>query len=462
VKDPGEILIVRPAPFLQMCLGNDPPVILRFQILVIAGLYENSVEGIPCFKTDANRILIKVTGLYELLDLVVCHTVLLIFLQSTTFGLKRGQFDALFHPHPHIYKTVHMHDFLLYGAYGYTARLIARMASAYDINLLLAGRNEDEIRRMEAQTGFPGIVLDLNDHQKLDEALKTCGGVIHAAGPFKDTLKPMVEACIRTGRHYLDINGDIRCFEEIRGYNEAAKTSGVMLLPGAGFDVVPTDCLARAVADRLPDAVSLKIAFASLGSSLSHGTATTMAGKLGEGGMIRKEGKIIRRPFGEHAMEVDFGSERLFTMSIPWGDVSTAWHTTGISNIETFTHVKPSVYRIMKWQGLFNPFLRTSWFRNLLRKRIDRQPAGPNDGMRASARSLAWAEVLNQRGDRVCAWLSGPEVYDMTSHAALIIASRVKAGDIKPGYQTPAGMYGADLVLDIPGVVMHGPEVCPG
>lgn len=351
-----------------------------------------------------------------------------------------------------------MHDFLLYGAYGYTGRLIARMAGAYQVSLLLAGRNEGEVRRISAQTGFPGIVIDLNDRERLDEALNSCRGVIHAAGPFKDTLKPMVEACIRTGRHYLDINGDIRCFEEIRAYHEDAVRAGVMLLPGAGFDVVPTDCLARAVAERLPDAVSLRIAFASLGSSLSHGTAATMAGKLGDGGMIRKDGKIIRRPFGENALEVAFGSERLFTMSIPWGDVSTAWHTTGIPDIETFTHVKPSVYKIMKWQWLFNPLLRSTWFRRLLRKRIDRRPAGPDDGMRASARSLAWAEVRNQRGDRVSAWLSGPEVYDMTTHAALIIAARVKAGHYMAGYQTPAGMYGADLVMDIPGVVFHGPD----
>ena len=351
-----------------------------------------------------------------------------------------------------------MHDFLLYGAYGYTGRLIARMAQAYEINLLLAGRNEEEVKRISAQTGFQGISLDLNDHESLDAALNNCKGVIHAAGPFKETLKPMVEACIRTGRHYLDINGDIRCFEEIKGYSDPAREAGVMLMPGAGFDVVPTDCLARHVSEQLPDAVHLQIAFASIGSTLSHGTAATMVSKLGDGGMIRKDGKIIRRPFGEHALEVDFGNERLFTMSIPWGDVSTAWHTTGIPNIETFTHVKPAVHRIMKWQWLFNPLLRTNWIRGLLRNGIDRRPAGPDDGMRASARSLAWAEVTNQNGERVSAWLSGPEVYDITAHAALIIAEKVKQGAVNPGFQTPAGMYGAGLVKEIPGVVVHEAE----
>lgn len=350
-----------------------------------------------------------------------------------------------------------MYDFLLYGANGYTGRLISRLANTYNIRLLLAGRNKVELGKLAEETGFPVMVFNLNDQQQLNEALKSCSGVIHAAGPFKDTLKPMVEACIRTGRHYLDINGDINCFEQIRGYDDQAKQAGVMLLPGAGFDVVPTDCLAKAVSEHLPDATSLKIAFASLGSSMSHGTAATMAGKLGDGGMIRKDGKIIRRPFGEHAMEVDFGGERLFTMSIPWGDVSTAWHTTGIPNIETFTNVKPLLYRFMKGQSLFNPLLRTSWFRNILRKRIDRQPAGPDDAVRASARSLAWAQVENLKGDRVSAWLSGPEVYDLTAHAVLIIAGKVKDGQAAPGYQTPAGMYGAGLAKEIPGVIVHDP-----
>jgi short subunit dehydrogenase-like uncharacterized protein len=352
-----------------------------------------------------------------------------------------------------------MYDFLLYGAYGYTGRLIVRLARDYGISLLLAGRNETELIMLANQSGFPAKAFDLNDPDRLDEVLKSCAGVIHAAGPFKDTLKPMTEACIRNGKHYLDINGDISCFERIRSYDDQARQAGVMLLPGAGFDVVPTDCLARMVSERLPDAHSLRIAFASLGSTLSHGTAATMTGKLGEGGMIRKDGKIIRRPFGEHALEVDFGGERLFTMSIPWGDVSTAWHTTGIPNIETFTHVKPFLYQFMKGQNLFNPLLRTAWFRNILRTRIDRKPAGPDDAMRNAARSLAWAEVTNAKGNRVSAWLSGPEVYDLTAHAVLSISAKVKNGQLNPGYQTPAGMYGAGLVKEIPGVIVHDPVV---
>jgi short subunit dehydrogenase-like uncharacterized protein len=267
----------------------------------------------------------------------------------------------------------------------------------------------------------------------------------------------MIRACLESGRHYVDINGDIACFERIRAYDDEAKERGVMLLPGAGFDVIPTDCLARLLHERMPEAFSLRIAFASVGSRLSHGTATTMTTKLGEGGMVRKNGTLVRRPFGEKGMYVDFGGERLFTMSIPWGDVSTAHHTTGIPDIETYTAVKPSVYRAMKWQWLFNPLLRTEAFRNLLRRRIDGNPAGPDDAMRSKAYSLVWAEVADANGNRLSATLKGPEVYDITAHGALAVASRILAGEFRHGYQTPAGCYGSDLVLQIPGVTMGEP-----
>ena len=343
-------------------------------------------------------------------------------------------------------------DFLLYGANGYTGRLIARLAAEKGLKPLLAGRNADALRETADSTGFDWVAFDLSDTRRLHDALQKCRLVLHAAGPFRHTLDPMIEACLQTGRHYIDINGDIACFERIRGYDSKAHERGVMLLPGAGFDVIPTDCLAKSLQGKMPEAVSLRIAFGSMGSRLSHGTAMTMLSKLGEGGMVRKGGRIEKRPFGEKGMEVDFGGERHFVMSIPWGDVATAYHTTGIPDIETYTVVKPGVYRAMKGQWLFNPILRTEAVRNLLRKRVDSNPAGPDDAMRASAYSVVWAELSDREGNRISASLRGPEVYDITAHGALAIVGRILEGEARPGYQTPAGCYGADLVMEIPGM----------
>jgi short subunit dehydrogenase-like uncharacterized protein len=231
-----------------------------------------------------------------------------------------------------------------------------------------------------------------------------------------------------------------------------------MLLPGAGFDVVPTDCLALQLKKLLPDAVSLQLAFATLGGGLSHGTATTMVTKLGQGGAIRKDGKIIPKPLGQNGMHVDFstgsggGIKKLFVMSIPWGDISTAYSTTGIPNIESYTGISMKVYYLLKLQFLFNWLLRTNFVRNYLKKKINRRPAGPSDEQRNKATSLVWGRATNAEGKTATARLSGPEGYTLTTLATLIIVQKVLTGNFSVGYQTPASAYGENLVMEIPGV----------
>lgn len=344
------------------------------------------------------------------------------------------------------------HSFLLYGANGYTGELIARYAAQYGLRPLLAGRRKEALAPLADKTGLPYEVIDLSDKAALDNALSRCKLVLHAAGPFHLTARQMIDACLRTGAHYLDINGDITVFEMLKTFDAQAKAKGIMVMPGTGFDVVPTDCLALFLKKRLPAATHLKLAFATIGGGLSHGTATTMASRLGEGGAARKNGKIVSVPLGEKGMWVDFGEKRLFVMSIPWGDVSTAHFTTGIPNIETYTGMKPSVYRILKLQPLFNWLLRTNFVRSIVKKKIDAAPAGPADEARVKAKALVWGEVTDNTGASAIARLSGPDGYTLTVHASLIIVQKILAGNFTTGYQTPAAAYGEDLVLEIPGV----------
>ncbi len=344
-------------------------------------------------------------------------------------------------------------SFLLYGANGYTGELIARYAQQYNLNPILSGRKKELIEPIAIKLNLPYRIFDLDDENALYASLREVKVVIHAAGPFQYTAKQMIKACLQTGTHYLDINGDIAVFEMIKRYDAAAKKTGIMLLPGAGFDVVPTDCIALQLKNLLQDADSLQLAFASIGGGISHGTATTMAGKLGEGGAVRKEGKIIRNPLGKKGMWVDFGLKKLFVMSIPWGDISTAHFTTGIPNIETYTGISSKTYRVLKLQRLFNWLLRTNFIRNIIRKKIKDRPAGPSDIQREKATSLVWGKVTNTKGESAIVRLSGPEGYTLTSHSALIITQKVLNGNFKAGYQTPASAYGENLVMEIPGVI---------
>ncbi len=347
---------------------------------------------------------------------------------------------------------------LLYGANGYTGRLIARLASVYGIHLLIAGRKEVEIKTMAAELDLPYKIFALEEEALLLKTLKDVSVVLHAAGPFSETADAMIRACLKTNTHYLDINGDISVFEKIKTVDVAAKNAGIMLMPGVGFDVVPTDCLALHLHHNLPDMTHLQLAFATLGGGLSHGTATTMASKIGEGGAIRKEGKIVKSPLGAEGMMVPFyrgegkSTKEMFVMNIPWGDVSTAHFTTGVPNIKTYTGISKKVYYLLKLQVMFNWLLRTSWIRNQLKKKIKSLPAGPSDEQRAKAIGMVWGKASNAFGDSITAALCGPEGYTITAHAALIITKKVLSGNFKPGYQTPAAVYGETLITEVPDI----------
>jgi short subunit dehydrogenase-like uncharacterized protein len=349
-------------------------------------------------------------------------------------------------------------SFLLYGANGYTGELTARYASEYNLNPILAGRRKELIEPQANKLNLPYRIFDVNDTPALINALREVKVVVNAAGPFQFTAKQMIEACLQTGTHYLDINGDIAIFEMIKRYDEAAKKAGIMLLPGAGFDVVPTDCIALQLKKILPDADNLELAFATLGGGISHGTATTMVTKLGLGGATRKDGKIIRESLGKKGMMVDFfkghgkGNKKLFVMSIPWGDISTAYTSTGIPNITSYTGMSKKVYYFLKFQFLFNWLLRTNLVRKYLKNKINKRPAGPSDKQRKKAISLVLGKATNAAGQSATVRLCGPEGYSLTAIATLIIVQKVLAGNFLTGYQTPSSVYGEDLVMEIQGV----------
>ncbi|HEX8356814.1 MAG TPA: saccharopine dehydrogenase NADP-binding domain-containing protein [Segetibacter sp.] len=349
-------------------------------------------------------------------------------------------------------------QFLLYGANGYSGELTARYAAEYQVLPILAGRREAALSLLAAKYNYPYKTFDVNNTPALEDALSNVKLVVNAAGPFDFTAKQIINACLKTRTHYIDINGDMAVFEMLQSYDAAAKEAGIMIMSGVGFDVVPTDCLALFLKKLLPDAVSLKLAFAMPGGGLSHGTATTTVLKLGEPGAERKNGKIVPVPLGEKGMWVNFTnhttkrSEKMFVMSLPWGDVFTAFLSTGIPNITSYTHVPPLVFRLLKLQRFFNPLLKKPFTRKLVQKIIDSRPPGLNDAKREKSVSLVWGEVINSAGKKATATLTAPDAYTLTAYTTLLIANKILAGIFQPGYQTPAAVYGEDLIMEISGV----------
>ena len=340
-------------------------------------------------------------------------------------------------------------QFLLYGANGYTAQLMLPLCQQYGIEPILAGRTAAKIEPLATQYGFEYRIFDLNDKAATDTGIDGVGAVLHCAGPFAHTARQMMEACIRKGIHYLDITGEISVFELAHSLDEKAKASGITLLPGSGFDVVPTDCLALSLKEQMPDATHLTLAFASVKGGLSQGTALTMADTMGEGGMRRLNGQIVSVPLGHRAEIVNFGKAQQFCSSIPWGDVSTAYYTTGIPNIEVMTASTPEAHAKLKWQWAVNWWLRTDFARNAVKKKILTRPAGPNDERRAKAFTMLWGEVKNAQGQVLTQTQLVEEGYTLTAHTALWLTAQLLQGKGKPGFRTPAGLFGKNIVRDL-------------
>ena len=347
-----------------------------------------------------------------------------------------------------------MANFLIYGANGYTGELITRYAVERSLKPILAGRNETKVAEIAERHGLEHRAFPLDDDAKVDAALNDADVVLHCAGPFSLTSRQMVDACIRNQKHYTDITGEIAVFEACAARDHEAKETGIMLMPGVGFDVVPSDCLAVHLKNRLPTATNLTLAFYGIGR-MSHGTQATMTMNVGKGGAIRRDRKITSVPAAWRTREIDFGtgsgSDRVLktAVTIPWGDIATAWYSTGIPNIEVYTVVPADVIRLMKISRYLGWLLATPVAQKYLQSNIP--PGGPSDEERAKGRTLMWGEATDDEGNRVEARQQGPEGYTLTALAALNIVEKILAGNFTHGYQTPALSYGADLILEIEG-----------
>ena len=339
--------------------------------------------------------------------------------------------------------------FLIYGANGYTGELITRFAIERGSKPVIAGRNEAAITTLAEEHGLEPRVFSLDEREKLDAALQEVEVVLHCAGPFSLTSKTMVEACLRNRKHYTDITGEISVFEACAAQDKRAQEAGIMIMPGVGFDVVPTDCLAVHLKNRLPSATHLTLAFYGMGR-LSHGTQATMTMNVGRGGAIRKDGKITSVPAAWKTREIDFGEVKKTSVTIPWGDVATAYHSTGIPNIEVYTVAPASALKMMKLSRYLGWLFATGPFQKYLQGNIP--PGGPSDAERAKGKTLLWGEARDEQGNIVESRMQCPEGYTVTAFAALNVADKILAGNFTPGFQTPAKAYGGDLVLEIDGV----------
>ncbi|NOY98743.1 MAG: NAD(P)H-binding protein [Chloroflexi bacterium] len=345
-----------------------------------------------------------------------------------------------------------MTNFLIYGSYGYTGRLIADLAVQRGHKPILAGRDEKRLSRQAKTLGLPFRAFDLSNAEALEAALREVDVVLHCAGPFVHTYKPMVTACLHTSTHYVDISGEIPEFEALAALGTEAKAADIMLLPGGGFDVVPSDCLAAHLKARLPSATHLRFSIRSVRSGVSRGTARSAIENMHRQGMIRRDGQLTQVPPAWATRQTDFGRGPVTVVSIGWGDVSSAYYSTGIPNIEAYLAFPSLMRAFLRLSRGLGWLLYTRPVKKLLQAALILMPAGPSPEQRANGFSLMVGEVADEAGARAVSRLRTPEGYSLTAQTAVTIVERILGGDFRPGFQTPSQVYGADFILEFDGV----------
>ena len=343
-----------------------------------------------------------------------------------------------------------MSNWMIYGAYGYTGVLVAEEALKRGHTPILAGRSADKLIPLAERLNLPHKVFGLDDPATIESALDGVDVVYHAAGPFVHTSDPMIRACINTNTHYLDITGEYPVFENTFSYDEQAKAAGIALISGVGFDVVPTDCAAKHVVNRLPDADKLEIGFAAIGT-MSAGTAKSAIGLMGSGGKIRRDGDLIPFPMGKGARTINFYDKPRTALPITWGDLSTAYRSTGVPNITTYMAFPKAVANMMgTFGGVSSAMMSSELVRGVLRKMVDWTVTGPDENTRNTATSHVWAKATNPAGEGAETWIETIEAYHYTALIGVRSVEQMLDSAVT-GTSTPSLAFGVDFVLEVEG-----------
>lgn len=339
---------------------------------------------------------------------------------------------------------------MIYGANGYSGALIACEAQARGLRPVLAGRS-GAVQALATELGLEARCFALTDPAALRDGLAAIDLVLHCAGPFSATAAPMVAACLAGGCHYLDITGEIAVFEAIYAQHDVARNRGVILCPGVGFDVVPTDCLAIGLKQRLPDATRLCLGFDSR-SGLSPGTARTSVEGLAGGGKARVDGELRTVPLGWKTRAIDFGDGSKNAVTIPWGDIASAWRSTGIPDIETYVPASPRLAARLRRLDWIRPMLGWAPVQSFLKAQVGRGRRGPGAAERRSQATWVWGEARNAEGRGCAARVRTANGYELTVHAALAVVEALVGGFApQPGATTPGLLFGSGLVERLPG-----------
>jgi short subunit dehydrogenase-like uncharacterized protein len=340
---------------------------------------------------------------------------------------------------------------LVFGATGYTAGLILEAARKAGLAPIVSARHPQRLAAVSERFDLEQRLASLDDPASLRRALAGVRVVLNAAGPFIETTQLLLRACLEAGSHYLDISGEVRAFELAAQFHSPALRAGVTVLPGVGFDVVPSDCLCVHVQRRLPAARKLRIAISGL-ELMSPGSVRTLLAEVGQPTKVRRGGALEDVPAGSLVRNFDWGAGPRACVGVSWGDLVTAYYSTGISEIETYFESTPAIWAMTSASRGFGPLYELPWVKPLLLQQMQRFLSPPTAAERSVRSARVVVEAEDAAGRVATSLLTTPEAYTLTAETAIAITRRVVSGDVEPGFQTPARLFGPNFILGFSGV----------
>lgn len=318
-----------------------------------------------------------------------------------------------------------MTTLLIYGAAGYTGRMAAAYAKAAGVQLVIAGRDRAPLADLASVLDVAYRVFSLDDDAAIVAGLADVAVVLNCAGPFLRTAAPLMQACIACGVHYLDIAAELDSYRLADGLDAQARAAGVMLLPGSGGSVAMLGCLTQHVLRRVPAPQSISIALHVAGA-MSRGSALSAAENM-TGCLARVAGQLVPSSPDERR-DFDFGRGALSCFPIALPDLITLWKDTQVPDIRTYVHVSGDAFPEGDLSAL---------------------PDGPSVAQREQNRYQVAVNVIGSDGKIARAILDTVNGYTFTPMAAAMAARRVLAGEVQPGFQTPAGLFGESFATSI-------------
>lgn len=317
---------------------------------------------------------------------------------------------------------------LIYGAAGYTGKIIAARAKELNIDFEIAGREPDKTRKLAEELVVGYHIFDVDTEYAWEKALQDKMVLINAAGPFKFTAEQAMRACMKAGVHYLDISAELNTYRLAQSLDREAREAGIQLISGAGL-FVSYDALVVHLSKLVAEPEYLKVGFRHYGG-FSRGSVLSSKNIADLGILIRRNGEIVSNPDPQSKL-FSFGQEEVECLPTPLGGIILSYKSTEIPNIEEFFSLK----------------LPANELPDLTAENL---PDGPTMEERAAGRNGISAEITGKNGKVVKAYVDAPSGYDLTPLSVVAVAHRILHGDFKVGYQSPGSAYGEGIINDIP------------